>query len=59
MMYHGNRLPADSSHEYHALFVIFEKAPNLKLSSTANYSGALWVNSSIHTKLELANEFYV
>ena len=29
--------------KYHALFVIFEKRQNLKLSSAANYSGALWV----------------
>ena len=26
MILHENRLPADDSHGYHALFVIFEKA---------------------------------
>ena len=38
MTFHENRLPADNSCEYHALFVIFEKATNLKLSSSANYT---------------------
>ena len=29
--------------KYHALFVIFEKQQNFKLSSAANKGGALWV----------------
>ena len=37
MIFHENRLPADDSHEYHALFVIFVKATNLQLSSAPNY----------------------
>ena len=37
MIFHENRLPADDSHETHALFVIFEKAKNLQLSSAGNY----------------------
>ena len=38
MIFHENRLPVDDSHEYHALFVIFEKEnQNFKLSSAANY----------------------
>ena len=37
MILHENRLPADDSHEYHALFDNFEKAANFKLSSAANY----------------------
>ena len=51
MIFHENCLPADNSHEilclmkYHALFVIFEKQQNLKLSSAANVGGALRVKS--------------
>ena len=37
MILHENRLPADDSHEYHSLFVIFEKRQNLQLSTAANY----------------------
>ena len=36
--------------KYHALFVIFEKATNLKLSSAANVGGALRVNSFLATR---------
>ena len=38
MIFHGNRLSADDSHEISCLMpVIFEKGQNLKLSSAANY----------------------
>ena len=37
MIFHENRLPAGILMKYHALFVIFEKQQNLKLSSAANY----------------------
>ena len=42
MIFHENRLPADDSQQtilmkYQTLFVIFEKAKNLKLSSAANH----------------------
>ena len=37
MIFHENRLPADDVLKYHALFVIFKKRQNLKLSSAANY----------------------
>ena len=41
MIFHENCLPTDNSHEVQTLFVIFEKGQNLKLSTAANYSGAL------------------
>ena len=31
MILHENPLPADDSHEYHALFVIFEKATKFEI----------------------------
>ena len=34
--------------KYHALFIIFEKAANMKLSSAANIGGALMVNYIVH-----------
>ena len=45
MILHENRLPADDSHEISCLICYYLKnAQNLKLSSAANYSGALRVN---------------
>ena len=37
MIIHENRLLAEILMKYHALFAIFEKRQNLKLSSAANH----------------------
>ena len=44
MIFHENRLLADDSHEISCLityYLFLKKRQNLKLSSAANYSGAL------------------
>ena len=51
MIFHENCLPTDNSHEVQTLFVIFEKGQNLKLSTAANYSGALRVKWENFEKL--------
>ena len=42
MILHENRLPAEDSHEYHALFVIIEKAAKFEIVICCKLKVALY-----------------
>ena len=45
MIFHENHLKAGNSHEYHALFVVFEKAARFEICTLLQIiGGTLWVN---------------
>ena len=41
MIFHENRLPADDSHENHALFVIFDKAAKFEIVVCCKFFGGV------------------